>query len=179
MAGSPENPSDADLLRAFARGDAAAFQTLYERHRAFVLRVALRFGGRDPNDAHDVLQDTFTWLIRKAPEIELQHRLSTLLYPVARHLAADRRRRTARQPVPLEAVDEPTADLAGDDEGLRDWLGGLSPNHQEVVGLRYEDGLSLEEIAAALEVPLGTVKSRLHHALRILRARHGVDKPDA
>jgi RNA polymerase sigma-70 factor (ECF subfamily) len=179
LAESRENTSDADLLRAFARGDAAAFQVLYERHRAFVLRVALRFGGADPNDAHDVLQDTFTWLIRRASEIDLRHRLSTLLYPVARHLAADRRRRAARQPVPLEGVDEPTADLAGDDEGLRDWLDGLSPSHQEVVGLRYADGLSLDEIATALDVPLGTVKSRLHHALRILRERHGVDDPDA
>lgn len=177
MAGSPENPSDADLLRAFARGDATAFQELYERHRAFVLRVALRFGGPDTNDAYDVLQETFTWLIRRAPEIDLQHRLSTLLYPVARHLAADRRRRSARRPVPLDGVDEPAADLAGDDEGLRDWLTGLAPIHQEVVGLRYADGLSLEEIAAALDVPLGTVKSRLHHALRILRERHGADDP--
>jgi RNA polymerase sigma-70 factor (ECF subfamily) len=173
VSGPSDNPSDADLLRAFAHGDAAAFQGLYERHRDFVLRVALRFGGPDPNDAHDVLQDTFTWLIRRAPGLELQHKLSTLLYPVARHLAADRRRRSARQPVPLEGVDEPMADLAGDDEGLRDWLRVLSPSHQEVVGLRYADGLGLEEIAVALDVPLGTVKSRLHHALRILREKHG------
>lgn len=173
MSVSRDIPSDADLLRAFARGDASAFQKLYERHRDFVLRVALRFGGPDPNDAYDVLQETFTWLIRRAPDLELAHRLSTLLYPVARHLAADGRRRNARQPVPLEGVHEPVADLAADDEGLRDWISVLSASHQEVVGLRYADGLSLEEIAVALDVPVGTVKSRLHHALRILREKHG------
>ncbi|MBK8979496.1 MAG: sigma-70 family RNA polymerase sigma factor [Planctomycetes bacterium] len=168
MADDPR--SDAELLDAFRRGDAAAFAALYHRHRAFVMRVALRFGGADHDEALDVLQDTFAWLIDRAPGLALRHRLSTLLYPVAKHLAADRRRRRARAPQPLDATTEPAV-LPGFPADVRAWFADLGELQQEVLGLRFADGLSLEEIATALGVPLGTVKSRLHHALRQLREK--------
>ncbi|MCB9876620.1 MAG: sigma-70 family RNA polymerase sigma factor [Planctomycetes bacterium] len=165
---------DADLLAAFCRGDAAAFEALYDRHHGFVLRVARRFCG-DDDEALDVLQETFAWLCRKAPGLRLRHRLTTLLYPVTRHLAADRRRKRARGPQPAGGpgdLEQPTVELQVDGD-LGDWLVGLGPLQQEVLALRYADDLSLEEIAAALAVPLGTAKSRLHNALAQLRERLG------
>jgi RNA polymerase sigma-70 factor (ECF subfamily) len=167
--------SDQDLLDRFVRGEAAAFERLYQRYRPFVMRIAQRFGSRDPDDALDVLQEAFAWLIQKAPTLRLEHRLSTLLYPVTRHLARDRRVRRERAPAELSRPEQVAAGAppvaAGED--LEALLGGLSPLHREVVLLRFAEDLSLDEIAAALEVPLGTVKSRLHHAIQKLRARAG------
>lgn len=175
-----DSRTDAELLAAFCRGDADAFEVLYLRHRAFVLRVARRFAP-DDDEALDVLQEAFAWLIRKAPGLRLRHRLTTLLYPVAKHLGADRRRKRARGPRALDdvalgadAADEPAVEMHfGED--VRDWFAGLGPLQQEVLALRFADELSLEEIAAALGVPLGTAKSRLHHALQQLRERLGDD----
>lgn len=161
--------TDGELLAAFGRGDAAAFEVLYRRHRAFVHRVAARFCG-DADDALDVVQETFAYLIRKAPALRLRHRLTTLLYPVAKHLAADLRRRRARAPGPLPEDAEPAV-LPGFPDEVRELFSGLGPLQQEVLGLRFADEMSLEEIAVALDVPLGTVKSRLHHAMRQLREK--------
>ncbi len=168
-----EERSDRALLDAFRRGDGDAFRQLYERHRAFVLRVAMRFGGADNELALDVLQETFAWLARRAPDLELRHRLSTLLYPVARHLVRDHRVRRERYPDgdgDPDALPSPEPPPGfGDD--LRDWFQGLGPLQQEILGLRFADELSLEEIAAALDIPVGTAKSRLHNALRQLREK--------
>lgn len=178
---APERRSDAEqdprsdrtLLDAFREGNGDAFAQLYARHQAFVLRVAMRFGGADRELALDVLQETFAWLARRAPELELRHRLSTLLYPVARHLARDHRVKRERRPDGDDDPDslpspEPPPGL-GDD--LRDWFAGLGPLQQEILGLRFADELSLEDIAAALDIPVGTAKSRLHNALRQLREK--------
>lgn len=159
--------SDGELIAAFARGDAAAFEVLYLRHRDWVAGVARRFCG-DEGDALDAMQEAFLYLIRRAPQLDLRHRLTTFLYPVVKHLAADRRRLRSRGPAPLDRADEPFEQpgLPGD---VREWFVGLGPLQQEVLTLRYADGLDLGEIAIALDVPVGTVKSRLHNAMRQLR----------
>ncbi|MEZ6038114.1 MAG: sigma-70 family RNA polymerase sigma factor [Planctomycetota bacterium] len=166
------------MLAAFCRGDAAAFEALYDRHHGFVLRVARRFCG-DDDEALDVLQETFAWLVRKAPGLQLRHRLTTLLYPVAKHLAADRRRKRARGPQPAGATRdlvEPAVEVRVEGD-LRDWFVDLGPLQQEILALRFADDLSLDEIAAALDIPVGTAKSRLHNALTQLRDRSEGTEP--
>ena len=73
--------SDAELIAAWRGGDDGAFETLYRRHRDWVVALALRFGG-DRDEALDVLQETFAYLVRRVSGLELQHRLTTFLYPV-------------------------------------------------------------------------------------------------
>ncbi|MGE3175721.1 MAG: RNA polymerase sigma factor [Planctomycetota bacterium] len=162
--------TDPQLLAAFARGDGPAFEELYRRHRDWALRAAVRFTG-DDDEALDVLQEAFLYLVRAAPELQLRHRLTTLLYPVIKHLARDRWRRRQKAPAPLTQADEPV-ELPGLPGDVRDWFRGLGPLQQEILTLRFADELSLDEIAAALELPLGTVKSRLHNALRQLREKN-------
>lgn len=160
--------SDRELLAALRTGDSGAFDTLYGRHRDWVTRLAHRTTG-SASDALDVLQETFLYLLRKAPTLELHARLTTFLFPVVRHLALQRRRR--RPTEPLTERDEPLAPdppMAPPEELLAA-LTTLPAEQQQAVLLRFVDGLSLKEIAARQGVPIGTVKSRLHQALASLR----------
>ena len=168
--------SDGELVAAANRGEADAFAALYRRHRAWVWSLARRFTGT-PEDAADVMQDAFLHLWNRFPGFELTSRMRTFLYPVVRHLALDRRRRAVRvvpmDVVPTEAEREDTPPLLPPAEAraeLAHALAGLPPPQREVVLMRFVDDLELQEIADALHIPLGTVKSRLHHALAHLRA---------
>lgn len=167
--------SDEELVDACNRGNAheaaAAFEALYRRHRDFVLRVARRFT-RDRELALDALQETFTYLLRKFPPagsgLVLTARLTTLLYPVAKNSAISARRKANRASGGAEP-DELPADPPNEGEPIDAALAALSAERREVLTLRFVDDLSLAEIAAALEIPLGTVKSRLHLAIKDLR----------
>ena len=159
-------PSDSELIRSIQRGDLSAFDALYARYESWVVSLAVRFcGNRD--DALDVLQETFAYFLRKLPGFSLSSGFKTFLYPVVKHLSLDRRQATKRF-IPLP----PGSDRAGENvssTGTEDLLAGLSEPHQEILWLRFGEGLDLKEIAAALEIPLGTVKSRLHAALQAAR----------
>ena len=84
--------SDEELLEQFAAGDPDAFETLYRRHRDWVHRLAWRFTG-NRQDALDVLQETFLYLLRKLPDLRLTASLRTFLYPAIKHLSLNLRRR--------------------------------------------------------------------------------------
>jgi len=167
-------PTDHELIDAINQGDEHAFALLYERYREWTLRLAWRFTGRR-DLALDVVQEAFVYIVRKAPDLYLTGRFTTLLYPAVKHLSIRARQKAAR----LAGNDEvlarlPAADQTSPDDGLalddlRQLLGGLSPDHREVVLMRFVDGLTLAEIAEAIDIPVGTVKSRLHHAIRTLR----------
>jgi RNA polymerase sigma-70 factor (ECF subfamily) len=179
--GASDRRSDEQLVDACNRGGAdeaaAAFEALYRRHRDFVLRVARRFA-RDRDLALDALQDTFTYLLQKfppsGPGLHLTARLETLLYPVAKNSAISALRKAKRLSAAGDELDalpaEPVPDPSPIDAPIDAALASLSPERREVLTLRFVDDLSLAEIAAALEIPLGTVKSRLHLAIQELRA---------
>lgn len=167
-----DDRSDADLLAAYVRGDVRAFDTLYHRHKDFAARVARRMA-RDESEAMDVLQEAFAKLVEHAPRLRLTAKVSTWLYPVIRNAIAERRRkeRTLR----LAPTDDPMAHTpapaaAPDTSDLARRLAALPDDQREVVMLRVVEELSVQEVALALDIPEGTVKSRLHHALHFLRA---------
>lgn len=165
--------SDEALIERANRGDAAAFEALYLRHRDWVVSLAYRFTA-DRDEALDVLQDAFAYLFRKFPGFQLTASLRSFLYPTVKHLSLDRVRRR-RPTVDVDdladelPLHEPTA--SGAEPGLTRALDEMPAAQREVVLLRFVDDMSLEQIAASVGVPLGTVKSRLHHAIRALRAR--------
>jgi RNA polymerase sigma-70 factor, ECF subfamily len=170
----PDPRSDQVLVEAVNRGELAAFDALYHRHRDWVHRLAYRFT-RNHHDALEVFQETFTRLLARFPGFHLSSRLTTYLYPVVRHLSIDLIRRKRRQIAGgddcLEAV---AADESGPGDCARDDLGVvlemLPESQREVLLMRFFDDMTLNEIAQALEIPTGTVKSRLHNALEALRA---------
>jgi RNA polymerase sigma-70 factor (ECF subfamily) len=162
------------LIDGARRGDEQAFETLYRRHRGYVLKIAARFGAT--GDAGlDVLQETFLYFFRKLPSFEHRARLTTFFYPVARNLALKRKMNGARL-VPFDVGGLDEARIPGgtpaEDPARRfaEAVSGLPGAQREVALLRFVDGMSLAEIAQALDIPLGTVKSRLHHLLTCLRS---------
>lgn len=164
--------SDHDLVAAANAGDARALEALYLRHRDWVHGLAWRWLG-DPDAAWDVCQETFRYLLDRIPGLVLTARLRTFLWPVVRGLCRDRHRRAARE-IPSMAIAPAVLDRAmgGGEvrEALMAVLRSLTEAQREVVVLRFVDGFSLDEISHLVDVPLGTVKSRLHHALQRLRA---------
>ncbi len=173
-----DSRSDEALVAACNEGDAAeaarAFDSLYRRHKDFVLRVALRFAP-DTDTALDVLQETFIYLLRRFPPtgdgIELTARLTSLLYPIAKNTAITALRKSGRFPA---AADVAPDDLPGRDDvdtgDIQGVLASLPGGQREVLQLRFVDDLSLQEIAQVLGIPLGTVKSRLHLGIAKLRS---------
>lgn len=160
---------DEELLQRANGGDPDAFEVLYRRYREWVHRLAWRCTGNE-QDALDVLQETFIYLLKKLPGLQLTASMTTFLYPVVKHLSLNLRRRHSPEtdeeilltvPAPAEP-SAPRAELAA-------VLAALSQEQREVVLMRFLDDMSLDEIAVALGVPTGTIKSRLHRALEILR----------
>ncbi len=159
--------------------DLDAFGALFERHRGPIFRTAYGLTG-DRCAAEEILQDTFAraWARRAAllPDITPL----PWLYRVAFNLCYTRlgRRRLASGPLGdalIASLDDPLPEPSERAERqelrrlVREGVAALPPKHQSVVALYYLDGLSLAETALALDVRLGTVKSRLHYALRALR----------
>ena len=168
-----DSRTDQQLIAAINAGDVAAFEALYFRYRDWVVKLVYRFTGSE-DLALDVMQETFLYFLRKFPGFRLTANLKTFLYPAVRNLTIAARRKAGRyqstetEQVQLEqvpAADEP----AGSGNDLAIALASLSEQHREVLLLRYVDGLTFAEIAEASDVPLGTVKSRLHNALEALR----------
>ena len=170
---SPEKASrtDQDLIAAINRGDVEAFEDLYRRYRDWVARLAFRFT-HDEDLALDVMQEVFVYFMKKFPGFELRCELKTFLYPAVRNVAIGMRRKAERYvgdngALAEHASAEPSAEGEAGDVLLA-VIHGLPEGQREVLMLRFVDGLALNEIAEALEIPLGTVKSRLHNALEAL-----------
>ena len=165
--------SDQELIAAINDGDSDAFEALYYRYRDWVVSLAYRFTG-DRELALDVLQETFLYFVKKFPGFRLTAHLKTFLYPAVRNLSIAARRKAERfqsvenETGTIEAATT-TVPVGNQNESLVAALAVLSDEHREVLLLRFVDGLSLAEIAKALNIPLGTVKSRLHNALAFLR----------
>jgi RNA polymerase sigma-70 factor, ECF subfamily len=165
--------SDQELIAAMNAGDELAFETLYYRYRDWVASLARRITGCD-SLANDVLQETFLYFLKKFPGFVMTSQLKTFLYPAVKNYSlhaigkvAKYQSGTAGQDVLARLVAPVRSPGATDDFDVV--LSDLSDDHREILMLRFVDGLSMAEIAEASGIPLGTAKSRLHHALSRLR----------
>jgi RNA polymerase sigma-70 factor (ECF subfamily) len=164
---------DQILIDELNRGDIRAFDTLYYRYRDWVIRQAMRVTSSQ-DDALDVLQETFSYFHRKFPGFRLTATMTTFLYPVVKNLGiAARRKRTRMTSTEAAELPDPPAptgdDAARQRSELASAMASLPEAQREVLLLRFVDDLSLAEIAAALSIPEGTVKSRIHNAIAALR----------
>jgi RNA polymerase sigma-70 factor (ECF subfamily) len=166
----PSVERDEELIERANRGDAEAFEQLYRRYRDWVYRLAWRFTGHR-QDALDIVQETFIYLLQKFPGFGLTASMTTFLYPAVKHLSLNVRRKRSAGPLEERLLDdvpaaEPTQSSRAE---LAAAMASLPGEQRQVVLMRFVDDMTPAEIAAALHIPPGTVKSRLHHALRKLR----------
>ena len=137
-----------------------------------MFRLAYRFTA-DREDALDVLQETFAYLLKRVPDLRLTAKMTTFLYPVVKNVSLTvlRKKKKAERAKKRrqENLNAPSSESASAKTALAAMMASLPEPQREVLLMRFVDGLTLDEIAQALQIPVGTVKSRLHHALAALR----------
>ncbi len=180
-----EDP-DADLVRRWKDGDERAFEELIERHQRRVFGLLMRMMG-SREEAEDVAQETFLSLYRHGRRFRGESRFSTFVYRVAANAALNRRRTLGRSRVRIDRLavrqaggddlpfaprdpEDATAGLELTDH-VRNALQTLSPALRMPVILYDIQGLAYGEIAEALGIAEGTVKSRIHRARQALRVQ--------
>ena len=168
------NP-DLDLLRRSAKGSGPAFHELVDRHADRLFRLAVSLTGQAA-DAEDVLQETFAGAYRNAGTFKGESAVGTWLTKIlVRQVAQWKRSRAIRRTSDIEQGGVPSS--AGHASGidakvdLQTALNQLSEEHKEVLVLREFEHLSYDEISTVLEVPRGTVESRLHRARNELKEK--------
>lgn len=185
--------SDLKLIRRCKRGEEPAFAELLERYRVPIYNLCYRMV-RNPEDARDLAQETFIKVFGLLDRYDEEHAFSSWLFRIATNHCIDHLRRNRLRMLSLDAGLGPEGDereLQLPDSGPRPdvvmqrkesmerlWevVSGLPPHYRAIILLRHDQQLSYEEIAEALDLPLGTVKARIHRARNLvmdrLRARN-------
>ena len=185
---SPANHEDAELVRKSLTGDQRACRDLVRRYQRPVFSVLMRVVRR-AEDAEDLAQETFVRMFRALDRYDPERPFTAWLFTIATRLAIDHLRRRRVQTVSL-TVTEPGSneerELDVEDHGLKpdevtsnaeeeriaqDLIDSLPEHYRIVILLRHQQDLSYEEIAEALNLPLGTVKARIHRARALLKDR--------
>ncbi|MCP4604533.1 MAG: RNA polymerase sigma factor [Proteobacteria bacterium] len=176
IAKSREAAVESRLARQAAEGDAGAFTQIVERYQGPVYNLCFRYLGRA--DAEDAAQDTFVKAFVHRQRFDPEKPLLPWLMTIARRLCIDRLRRGKREVLSNEKgesfVDpspgaEDSAASRQELELLADGLKNLSEGQREAIVLYHFDGLSYEEVAGILEVPMGTIMTWLHRGRAKLR----------
>jgi RNA polymerase sigma-70 factor, ECF subfamily len=181
--------SDAELIKRLQDGSLDALGILYDRHRHLVFRTALAISG-DEDAAADLLQDIFLRLHRFAERIDPERPLEPWLYRMTTNLSYTWVKRRKRWMRPLEDMadrlvggrkDLPSYEAEVEESWavMRQAITSLPLLQRGVVVLYYVNDLSLQEISDILEVPVGTVKSRLHYGRQALKKQLGLMQDEA
>jgi RNA polymerase sigma-70 factor (ECF subfamily) len=182
---------DALLLAQVVQGEVRALEKLFLAYQERVYQLAIGIT-RDAETAEEVVQDTFYRLYLNARRIDPNLPLLPWLYRVAANLSYNRARAHRRWSGALQRLTERLRDTSfGSPEALaeqrelqelvRSTLDKLTPRHRAVLVLHYVHDYNIDEIAAILSCPAGTVKSRLFHARKLLKehleAQYGLTAP--
>src|ERR1700722_12261481 len=166
-----------DLMRRTAAGDKSAFADLYQASSAKLFGVALRICGRR-EIAEEVLQEAFVAIWGRAKDYDpVRGSVMTWLVTIVRHCAIDQLRHQQSRPEGHSAPEEVLSsfvasgrtDISAELRSLQRCLDELDPQPRQAVLLAYLYGLTRDEIAARLKVPVGTVKSSLWRSLERLQ----------
>jgi len=181
---------DAELLRRARAGDRDALRQLYERYHRRVLALVVGMV-RNPEDAREIVQDTFVRAFRSLDSFKGDSSFYTWLYRIAVNRAIDLQRRGSKfqsaefdESIALgEQASSTSASFAASEDPfhavrnrelgrkISEAIESLTPDHRAVILLREIEGLSYEEISEVMDCSLGTVMSRLHYARKKLQAK--------
>ena len=166
---------DRDLVEAAQRGDQSAFVDLVRMHGDRLFSIAQRIL-RDVDRAEDALQDALVIAWRDLPGLRDPDRFDAWMHRLLTNVCIAQARRERRRNTNLRLLpeDQPAApdDLlsVGDRDQLDRGFRRLTPNERAILVLHHFVGYNLAEVAEMLGIPAGTVRSRLHHAHRAMRA---------
>lgn len=164
-------------MQQIVYGDQAAFAELYQRYRDRMYYYFFRMLGNSPEQANDFLQELFMKLIEKPESYNPKYSFQTWFYSVANNMCKNEyRRREVRHEYHATECNEPELDFIDDKtiepdqiiEKIFDTLDELGEEHRSAFLLRYREGFSIKDVAEILELPEGTVKSRLFYARKVL-----------
>lgn len=165
---------DAALMQEVARGSETAFATIVRSHQLSLVNFFARMGAN--SDCEDLVQETFVRLFRYRQQYRPAARFTTFLYHLARNVWADRGRKilrferlTSEYANEVRAAGHAVTPHTGESVDVEAALERLSPKLREVIVLNIYQGLRYQEVADVLEIPLGTVKSRINLALAALK----------
>lgn len=180
--------TDADLMQAFQEGDRESFEKLVLRHQMGVFNFFMRMLSGDRAAAEDMTQEVFFRIFLHAGNYERTAKFTTYLYRIAKNCWIDHLRRIKRRGVPrsldkemaegftlhdqLESdADDPGRRLESDDRRriIEEALESLPEEQRVVFVLSEVQGMKYAEIGETLQIPVGTVKSRMHTAVQRLR----------
>jgi RNA polymerase sigma factor (sigma-70 family) len=164
------DPADDELVRSCLNGDGQSFRLLYRRHQQRVRQILYQLC--DPPTLDDLVQDVFLRAWKGLPKFQQNSQFSTWLYRIAWNVAADRRQTLAQDRSRLQTIaqsistqhDDPDIMQLHYQDLVRQGLDSLSEDHRSVLVLHDLEELPQKEVAEILEIPVGTVKSRLFHA---------------
>jgi len=184
------NLPDADVVALAQQGRDSAFRELIRRYERPVFSLIYRMV-RDRELAEDLAQDTFIKVLNHIDRYRPEFKLSSWLFKIANNVAIDHLRRRQLETVSIDgsphaqtadAIEATSFDVVGQQESALDELearelgtaieqaiASLRPEYRSCIMLRHVDGRSYEEIAATLDLPLGTVKTYIHRARHELR----------
>jgi RNA polymerase sigma-70 factor (ECF subfamily) len=179
MSGLETNLSDSELITRLQQADLDALGVLFERYRTRVYRTALAIV-RDPAVAEDILQDCFLKIYSNAHRIDADRPLAPWLYRVTVNLsytwlARGKNHRASFDTIsdhlvsPMRHAPDQMTEQTELRQKVRQAIGALSIDQRVVVVLYYLNGMNLQDIAEILDLPVGTVKSRLYYARENLR----------
>ena len=181
----PRSLADEDVMQLVRRGDARAFEVIYERHSAAAFSLAYRMMGTRAG-AEDVAQEAFLSMWRSGARYDrARGSVRTWVLGIVHHRAIDAlrratvhdRRRAGDEGIEerLEARERTDAEVARREEAgaVRSALATLPPDQVQVLELAYFGGFTHTEIADLLKAPVGTVKGRMRLGLKKMRAQLG------
>ena len=152
-------------MQAFKRGEGPAFRELFDRYKNPIYGFVKRRVD-DPGRAEEITQDIFMALVQSRNGYEVRSSFRTYLYRIAMNRVASEHRKNKEESDPPDVAASSELSVV---QQVRDALEKIEPEQKQVVMLREYEGLSYQEIAEVLKVPVGTVRSKLFRAKLALR----------
>jgi RNA polymerase sigma-70 factor, ECF subfamily len=179
--GRPDSLPDEALVVAAILGDLQSFDALVMRYRSATYRVAQSIAGSEA--AEDVVQEALLLAYKALPSIEEPSKFASWLYAITRHVGMRMGKRSWQESRKLVGLDEALLEYSDalarpivpcdsfETEWVRAAIDTLDEDHRLILKLRFYDEMPLKRIAGFLDLPLSTVKWRLHRAKQLLRER--------
>ena len=171
---------DIEFIKDCQLGKKSSFRELVERHKDRVYTTVSRIVG-NVHDAEDIAQETFIAAYKSIGSFDLSKRFAPWLMKIATNLSIDHLRQTKPRSVPLDSLEATEIQLSEDPlesaeaselhHLTEQVIAQLPPKYRAAITLYYTEELTYKEVADALEIPVGTVKTYLHRGREILKKR--------